>query len=237
MADDTLIRVGRYVGEPNTPQDVKRRRRMVYDAMRRMGTPVIVKHMYNDEDFERGVAEKSPTFQDPYGQVRNEDPLSYGIGYVSKEKSTDEWVTPSGVIVKSVTSPGAGHVPAPRYRGFGPGYLTWIIEPDTAEDYFKLSAGGALIQVQTATAQAPWYPEINDNDLIINVVLDANGRVEKTLERYQAKMTNPISIRGRDRRGRREYTEGGGNRHVVNQQFEMTLVPTTNILQKVETDR
>jgi hypothetical protein len=61
--------------------------------------------------------------------------------------------------------------------------------------------------------------------------------VLKTHERYQAKQTNPITMRGLDRRGRREYSGGGGNRFAINQTFEMTLVPTTHPLQKVETDR
>lgn len=237
MASDTLTRVGRYVGEQNVPGDVKRRRRQVYDAMRRMGNPVVIKHMYTDEDAELGIAERSPNFQDPYGQVRNEDPFSYGTGFVSVEKSPDEWVSPTGVIVRSLGRPEAGYVRAPRYRGFGPGYLTYVIEPDAAEDMFKLGSGGALIKIQTATVQAPWYPDVGDNDLIVNVILDGAGRVLQTKERYQAKQTNPISVRGRDRGGRREYSEDGGNRYVINQQFEMTLVPTTNILQKVETDR
>lgn len=235
---DTLQRVARYVGAQNVPQDVKRRRRQVYDAMRRFGTPVIVKHMYTDEDAELGIAERSPNWQDPYGQVRNEDPLSFGIGYVSVEKSSDEWLHPTtGETTVSVVSPGVNYVQAPRHRGFAEGYLTYVTQPDAAEDVFKLTPGGALIKVQTATVQAPWYPEINDNDLIINVVLDRQGNVVQTLERYQAKMTNPVSMRGLDRRGRRETTEDGGNRFVINQNFEMTLIPTTNILQKVPTDR
>lgn len=235
---DSLIRVARYVGAGTVPQDVKRRRRLVYDAMRRFGTPVIVKHMFHDEDAERGFAERSLTFQDPYGQVRAEDPLSFGIGYVSAEKSEDEWIAPtSATIVTSVPTGATGYVKAPRYRGFGPGYLTYIIEPDVAEDMFKLTPSGALIKTSVATAQAPWYPEINDNDMIINVELDSKGRVLATRERYQAKMTSPVSIRGLDRRGRREDSGDGGNRFVINQTFEMTLVPTTSALYKVETDR
>ncbi len=234
---DSLIRSSRYVGEANVPAEVKRRRRFVYDAMRRLGTPVVLKHMWNDDDAERGIAQKSPNFEDPYGQTRNEDPLSYGIGYESVERSDNEWLSPKGAIVKSVTSPGAGYTRAAKWRGFGQGYLTYLIEPDVSEDLFKLSSGGALIQIQTATVQAPWWPEINDNDLLIHVVIDGHGRVVEAQERFQAKQVNVVSIRGRDRMGRREYTEAGGNRFVVNQTFEMTLVPSTSILQKVEFDR
>lgn len=227
----------KYVGEESVPQDVKRRRRQVYDAMRRFGAPVLIKHMYNADDVIAGVAEPSPDFSPVYGQSRNDDPLSHGVGYVSVEKSLNEWYSlDSGEIVVANASPGVGYAQAPKYRGFGPGYLTYIIEPDTAEDVFKLSETGVLIKTQTATAQAPWFPEINDNDLLINVILK-NNLIAQTLERYQAKMTNPISIRGLDRMGRREYTEDGGNRFVVNQQFQMTLIPSNTHWYDVETDR
>lgn len=229
--------VSKYVGEGSVPQDVKRRRRQVYDAMHRFGTPVIVKHMYNADDATAGIAEPSPDFSPIYGQSRNDDPLSHGVGYVSVEKSPNEWYDlASGEIVVANTDPGAGFAQAPKYRGFGPGYLTYIIEPDAAQDVFKLSEAGALIKVQIAQAQAPWFPEINDNDLIVNVILK-DGLVAQTLERFQAKMTNPISIRGLDRMGRREYTEDGGNRFLINQQFEMTLIPSNTELMLVETDR
>jgi len=232
-----IFNVIRYYGDPRVPQDILRRRHQVMEAMRRFGSPVVVKHMYNDVDVKTGIAKPSPNFDTVYKQTRHNDPLSHGVGFVSVETSVDEWVSPVGKLVVSATTPGAGYVPAPRYRGFGPGYLTYIIEPDAAEDVFKLTEVGALIKVQTATAQAPWFPEMNDNDLLINVQLDRNGNVVSTGERYQLKMTNPTSIRGLDRRGYREYTEDGGNRFVVNQAFEMTLVPTTDELYNVETDR
>lgn len=227
----------KYVGENGIPQDIKRRRRQVYDVMRHMGSPVLVKHMYNADDVARGLARRSDNFDSVYGQTRHSDPVSHGIGYVSVETAEDEWITSDGLIVKSDTQP-AGSRPAPKYRGFGPGWLVFMIQPDVAQDLFKVNPAGALIKVQTATAQAPWYPEINDNDLIINVEIDRAGNILDTRERYQAKMSNPISIRGfGDRYGRREFTEDGGNRFMINQQFEMTLVPDTDELYQVETDR
>ncbi len=231
--------VSRYVGEPSVPQDIKRRRRQVYDAMRRFGTPVLVKHMYNPDDAkEDGIATTSPGFDPVYKQSRNRDPLSHGVGYVSNELSEDEWYhKTTGVIVKSRTSPGADYEKAPKYRGFGPGFLLWIIEPDRAEDFFKVDPVGTFIKVQSALAQAPWFPEINDNDLIVNVVVDNHGNITETRERYQAKQSSPTAIRGRDRRGRREYSEDGGNRHVINQTFEMALIPDNDVLYEVETDR
>lgn len=233
-----LFHVAKYVGEPDVAQDIKRLRRTVYEVMRRMGTPVIVKHMLNDRDHKGGLVEKSPNFIDPYGQVRNRDPLSHGVGFVSAEKSQNEWIDPQGSIVKADVSPGAEFVRAPRYRGFGPGYLTYIIEPDAAEDFFKHTPEGAFIKVQQAQALTPWWPEINDNDLLIHVELDRQGFVLSTAERYQAKMTNPVSIRGsREVRGRHEYSGDFGSRYVVNQTFEMALLPDIHAYTDVETDR
>lgn len=234
---DGLFHVGKYVGEPNVPSAMRRQRRSTAEMMRRMGQPVIVKHMYNPLDVERGIAQKSIEMQGAYGQVRNRDPFSHGIGYHSVERSLNEWINPQGQIVVSATNPGSGYVQAPKYRGYGPGFLTYIIEPDASEDVFRLSPAGALVKIQSQTVIAGWYPDINDNDLVINVELDDAGNVIAGRERYLAKMTDPVSIRGLDRRGRREFSGDTGNRHVVNQRFEMTLQPSNSVLMSVETDR
>lgn len=227
-----------YKGEGWVPQDVRRRRKLVLDAVRRVGTPVVVKHMFNDQDYTEGRAARSPSLVSAYDQPRHDDPLSYGVGFVGLEPSTNEWYnTSTGELVINAVSPGVGWIQAPLHRGFGPGYLTWIIEPDVAEDMFKITDGGVLIKTQTATAQAPWYPEMNDNDLLVNVTIDSKHKIIDTYERFQLKMTNPVSIRGHQRHGRREYTEDGGNRFVVGQSFEMALVPKTDVLYSVPIDR
>jgi hypothetical protein len=229
----------KYVGEQNVPQDIKRRRRQVYDIMRHMGAPVLVKHMYNAIDVENGIAKTSPVYDEVYGQTRNRDPVSHGIGFVSVEESEEEWLSPEGEIKFSASgSPGSGWVPAPKYRGYGPGYLIYMIQPDAAEDLFRVDSGGVFIKVQSATAQAPWYPEINDNDLVINCQIDRSGNIIDTLERFESKQSSPVSMRGfGDRYGRREYTEDGGNRYVINQTFEMSLLPDNSEYYRVETDR
>lgn len=233
-----IIDVRNYLGEDWVPKDVRRRRMYNLQTMRRMGNPVLVKHMWNDQDRKEGLAERSPSMMRAYNQPRHDDPLSHGVGFVSVEKSLNEWYDKTtGAIIVSDVPPGDNYVQAPKYRGFGPGYLTYIIEPDAAEDMFRLNEAGALIEVQTATAQASWYPDINDNDLIINVILDRQGNIVEATERYQAKMTNPVTMRGLQRRGLREGSEFGGNRFKVGTQFEMTLVPTTDSLYLVETDR
>lgn len=230
-------RTGKTVGVGNVPPDVARRRRSVEEMMRRMGTPVLIKHRFNDRDVKDGVAMISPVFDTIYEQTRNEDPLSHGVGFVSVELAPDEWYDSSGTIVKSATSPGTGWTQAPRYRGYGQGNLTHIIEPDRAEDFFKATTGGPIFKVQTATVIAPWWPDINDNDLVIQVTVDAGGNVIDTHERFEAKNVSPVTIRGTDRRGRKEYGESFGNVSVVNQTFEMALVPSTDVIYDVETDR
>ena len=233
-----LLYATKYVGEENTPQDIKRLRRQVHDMMRRMGQPVIVKKMLTIKDVEDGYAERSANYDTIYGQTRNNDNLSWGTGFVSKEKSKDEWINPStGAIVKAIDSPGSGWAQAPKYRGFGPGIVTYLIEPDATQDFFTLTPTGAMMQVQTADVTMGWFPQIHDNDLIINVELDEYGHVVNSEKRYQAKMGAPVSIRGLDRRGRKDHGEEFGNRHIVNQTFPINLVPSNNVLMNVEIDR
>jgi hypothetical protein len=234
---DGLTNVIRYIGEENTPRSTRSLRSNVQNTMLHLGTPVIIKHMYNDYDVQNGVAIPSPNYDDVYGQVQNDDPLSHGVGFVSVETSLDEWVSPDGQLVVSAGNPGAGYVPAPKYRGYGPGYLTYVIFPDAAEDVFKPNEVGALIRIQRAQIQMGWYPEVNDNDLIVVVEIDDADRVIATHERFLARSTNPVSIHGTNRQGRREYGEDFGNRRVVNQNFEVTLLPANHQLYNVELDR
>jgi hypothetical protein len=232
-----IRRVSRYVGEQNIPGDIKRLRRSTFELMRRMGQPVLIKPMLTDRNSNDGTAEPSPNFDSVYEQTRNRDPLSFGSGFVSKEKATNEWISSRGEIVVSATNPGAGFIQAPKYRGFGPGLITYIIEPDVAEDFYKTTQQGVFIKVQSQTVVAPWYPDINDNDLIINITLDKQGYITSAGDRFQARTVNPVSMRGLDRRGRAEYSGDNGNRHIINQMFEMSLIPRNNILYNVNIDR
>jgi hypothetical protein len=235
---DNLLYATKYVGEENIPQDIKRLRRQVHDMMRRMGQPVIVKKMLTIKDVENGYAERSANYDTIYGQTRNNDNLSWGTGFVSKEKSKNEWINPStGQIVKEDYNPDPSWDKAPKYRGFGPSIVTYLIEPDAAQDFFTLTPTGAMMQVQTADVTMGWFPQIHDNDLIINVELDEYGHVISSEKRYQAKMGTPVSIRGLDRRGRKDRGEEFGNRHIVNQTFPINLVPSNNVLMNVEIDR
>lgn len=232
-------RTDKYLGDHNVPIDIARRRRSVHDMLRRMGTPVLIKHRYNDLDFQKNKALRSPVFDDIYAQTRNHDPLSHGVGYVGPELADNEWYDPNGdgEIVVSKTAPQNGWLKAPYYRGFGQGTLTYIIEPDRSEDFYKASIGGPLFKIQTAMAIAPWFPDINDNDLIIQVQLDGQGNVVDSFERFEAKSVNQVSMRGRDSSGRKERGEAFGNSHMMNQTFEMALIPMNDVLYSVETDR
>ena len=231
----------RYVGE-NVPQDVARRRRDVRDIMRRMGTPMLHKPRYTDRDVQKGIAVRSAEFDDVYGQGRNRDPLSHGVGYVSVDLSENEWYDANGTIIVSNSNPGSGYTKAPKYRGFGPRTLTYIIEPDRAEDFYKSTVGGPIFKVQSAQAIAPWWPDIDDNDLLIQVALDEHGEVVDSHERFEAKNVDPVSMRGLDQRGRKEPGAPGsippfGNSHLMNQRFEMNLIPFNDVLYEVEIDR
>jgi hypothetical protein len=233
-----LIYMIKYVGEEGAPQDIKRLRSQVHDLMRRMGQPVIIKKLLTINDVDKNYAERSANYDSIYGQTRNNDNLSWGAGFVSKEKSKNEWINPtSGQIVLSDTAPDPSWPKAPKYRGYGPGIVTYIIEPDAPQDYFTLTPTGAMMQVQTSEVTMGWYPKINDGDLIIHVELDDHGNIIESSQRYQAKMTTPVSMRGLDRRGRKEYSGDLGNRHIINQNFPITLVPENNVLMKVEIDR
>jgi hypothetical protein len=227
-----------FTGTSNVPPDVHRRRRYVSEAMNRMGTPMLVKHRFNDLDFRAGTVVKSPVYDNIYEQTRNLDPLSHGVGYMSVELSDNEWYDVEGNIAVNSVSPGAGWTKAPKYRGYGEGILTYIIEPDRAEDFFKVTTGGPVFKVQQARAIAPWYPNINDNDLLINVQVDKSGNPIETFERYEAKNVSPVSVRGLDRRGRKEQGDDNfGNSHVLNQSFDMALIPDNDVIYQVEWDR
>lgn len=241
----------RYTGDAGVPQDMLRRRRLSLETMRRMGTPVLIKHLYTIEDVEKGIAEPSVGLDTVYQQPVHDDQLSYGTGYVSVERAArGEWIKPAteneAAELKIQEEGEPEWIKAPLYRGFGPGYLTYAILPDAPEDRYKLTEEGALIRTQQARLQLPWYPQVADNDLLINVEIDSTEKIVQTFERYQLKMVAPITMRGaaalqRDSYGRREQDTAsltaGGNRHLVGQQCEANKVPETDPIYLVETDR
>src|SRR5208282_2504059 len=158
-------------------------------------------------DVNECVATLSPNYDTVTDQPIANDPLSHGVGYVSIETTEEEWIKPKTERHRAELVIGAyeeGFEPAPTYRGYGPGYLTYVILPDAPVDQFKLTEEGALIRMQQARIQLPWNPQVADNDLLIVVELDGAERIIATRERYQLKKVNPITMRGRDRWGRQE---------------------------------
>lgn len=231
-----------YTGDPDVPRDVQNLRISNHDTMRWMGTPVLLKRIYTIEDVENGVATQSPSMDPIYGQAPSEyDPLSYGVGYVSVATQQGEWYDPaSGAVYANVTNPDPSYLPAPLYRGYGPGFLTYAILPDRPEDVMRFTPQGTLIRTQTGRIQLPWWPQLGDNDLVIEVELNPNGTIAKTNERYQLKMVTPQTLRGLDRSGRREFDSlSGGNRYWIGQEADLVRIPYSpnEPIYQVEVDR
>jgi hypothetical protein len=203
------------------------------DMAMKLGQPVLWMHKFGNDDFDDnyvlvlpGVSydidvEQCPACYNSYrGQVRGDCQVCFATGFCSVERVDDEWINEDGEIVD--TDPGDAEF-APLWRGFGPAVITWVIEPDAAVDVFKLSSEGAIVQTQDAQAFAPWYPPISDNDLLVNVTLaDDLDTIVDTHEMYEAKMVNPISIRGWGKKAR-------GDEFLVAQTFEMAKLPRTSI--------
>ena len=231
----------RAVGGRRTPQEIKRLRREVMDFCRKLGQPVVLKHQWNNEDVRSGLAKECPAcLDDGYKQTRNKCPVCFSVGFVSVENDniTNLYVE-NGELVDQVHQ--INEYRAPKYGGYGPGYITWMIQPDTPVDIFKINEQGVMVQTQQAQGTAPWFPELHDNDLATNVHLDHNLKIQavnvfgdgtrnRTYDRYQLKMTNPITIRGF---GRRAIDQN----YQVQQTFEMAHVPLDNILYSVPLDR
>lgn len=203
------------------------------DICRRMGQPIVTRHMYSIEDVNAGVAKKCPAcFDAVYNQVRQDCVVCYGFGFVSVENNPDNlWIDTNGQIQ---TFSSAGWVPAPRYGGFGVPFLTWLIEPDIAVDVFRINEQGVMTQQFDATGSAPWFPTLGDNDLCINVTLKGDGyTIESTLDRFQLKRVEQVTIRGF---GKRSRASSNGQPYLVGQTFQMNKVPTTHQIYNVPVD-
>lgn len=195
------------------------------DLCRRMGQPVVFRHMYSLEDVTAGVAKQCPAcFDSVYDQVRSDCIVCWGIGFVSvADNDADLWIDENGQI-QQTTSPNAGWVIAPQYGGYAVPFLTWLVEPDVAVDVFRINDQGVMTQIFDAQGTAPWYPTMGDNDLCINVTLDRDGfAIINTLDRFQLKQVQQVTIRGF---GRRMSPGSNGQPYLVAQTFEMNKVPT-----------
>jgi hypothetical protein len=234
-----------YLGDPQVPRSIKNVRQSTMEAMRRVGTPVLLKRRYTPGDVDKGVAQVSPARDTTFGASRQNDPLSYGVGFVSLDTQPGEWWDPATqtltVTDQFANAPTNTAVPAPRYRGYGPGFLTYVILPDRPEDVFRIDPRGVMTQIQQAKLQLPWWPIVGDSDIMIVVDLDQAGRIANAYERYVLHQVQPITMRGMDRSGRRETTSAnaGGNRFWVGQECEASMIPenSNNPIYNVEIDR
>lgn len=237
-----MLRVSsRNFGTPATPQEIRRLRQSNLDLCMRMGQPIVWRHQFTNDDEDDGytlnlAASKidvdvvqCPACYNRYrGQVRSDCEICYATGYASVEKVEDEWIDEDGEITDEDL--GDDRL-APRWRGYGPPVLTWMMEPDAAVDQFRISDQGAIVQTQNAQGLAPWYPLMADNDLIINVEIERNGtKVQATKERYQLKLVNPQSIRGWGNRTRSTLDQ------IVGQTFDMARLPRNHVRQRVSLD-
>src|SRR4051812_1889951 len=147
MAWQHAILSYRNVGGRRTPQEIKRLRRENMDFCRKMGESVLLKHQYNNKDVSAGtkflddggivtpdtdamLAKRCPACWDEVrNQVRtNKCPVCFGVGIVSlvNDSITNKWIE-NGQL--SSTDMGS-HTPAPKYGGYGPGFITWMVQPD-----------------------------------------------------------------------------------------------------------
>lgn len=243
----------RNVGGRRTPEEIKRIRRENMDFCRKMGESIMLKHQYNNKDFNAGMAylddnnltEDDPIpadadpllakhcpacWQDEYDRARSGCPVCFGVGFVSLlyDDITNKWIDSNGQLVSG--DPGT-HQQAPKYGGFGPGFVTWLVEPDVAVDVFRINEQGVMVQTENAQGVAPWYPDLGDNDLCINVDLDPTETVITDIQdRFQLKLTNPNTIRGFGTRG--NYQD-----YKVSQAFAMARIPENTNWYDVPVDR
>ena len=239
-----------FTGDLGVPQDIYRRRKDTLELMMRLGSPVLVKRRFNDLDVIKGIAQRSPNMtgltrnSSGYNQPRQSDPLSYGVGFTSIETTPGEYFDQDGNLIIN-PSDTTGLTPAPTYRGYGPGYLTYAILPDVPEDVFKITESGALIRTQQAQGQFGPFPNLGDNDLLITVQIDpVTDHIVEAFEYYELKRVQPVTMRGFNRYGRREIkvtptsqVTDGSNRYIINQVFEMTKLPHNHPAIGVEIDR
>jgi len=109
------------------------------------------------------------------------------------------------------------------------------MEPDVAVDVFRISDQGTMVRTFDATGVAPWFPNLSDNDLCVNVQLSQNDySIISTHDRFQLKMVQPITMRGFGKRGR--PSGQGGQAFRVAQSFQMSKAPTNTSLYDVPVD-
>jgi hypothetical protein len=225
----SFIKAVQNVGGASVPQDIRRLRRSNLETCKRLGQPVIFRHMWNLKDEVAGKAQRCPVcFDAAYEQVRNDCMACFGVGYVSTTAYAGHYYDKLGNFTTSNTT----GLSAFKWGGFDKPYLTWLIEPDVAVDVFKINDQGVMVQTYDATGVAPWFPKLGDNDLCINVVLDRSANVIQSLgDRFQLKITQQVTMRGFGTMNAARLDQP----FLISQTFQMAKLPdvSTNILNLV----
>lgn len=216
------------LGVQRTPHEVKQWRRQNLDMLRKLGLPVMVKHRWDLNDLRAGTAKRCPAcFNDTYDDSLPDCPVCFGVTLVSVE---DDDIT--GLYIEAGFLAVSGSVRAPKYGGFGPGYITYMIQPDVPEDVIKFNPEGQLEKTTVAQGVAPWWPLLGDNDLCVNLELSRNMKtIIEESERFELKMTTPLTVRGFGVRS----TDRHDNR--IGQTFQMDRLPVGHNFYNVPLDR
>lgn len=200
------------------------------DYLRSLGQTVLIKHRWNQNDVTSGLAKICPAcFESSYGSTYPDCQICFGVGYVSVQNDTitNKWIE-NGFLV---SSDGGDHVQAPQYGGFGPGYLTYIVQADTPTDVFKDNPEGVQIDARQGQSHGPWSPKMGDGDICINVDIGLNMQtILQANERYDLKMVQPVTIRGWGLHGKHQQ-------YLVGQSFIMAQIPLNNPFYNIPYDR
>ena len=224
-------------------QDIRRFRTENMDACRTMGQPIVWRHRFDMLDLERPyrleyfgreedevACKRCPAcYETVYEQPRTDCQVCNAVTIVSTEDAVDMWITEEGRLTDTDTG---GLDLAPRYRGFGPSVLTWIIEPNVPEDVFRISESGVLTRYQRAEGYAPWYPKMADQDIVINVALQFTKddyTITDTSERFLLDTVQPQQIRGFGRMTTDQSYASG-------QSFQMARIERNHHLYSLEID-
>lgn len=222
-----------HYGLPNVPREIKRLRVASLEHCLTHGQPAIWRHRFHADDLVNGYrmethsgtetigVRKCPAcFDSIYGQPRNDCPVCFGSAFASTETQAGLFIIDDGQAL-SATDDGS-NVLAPRWRGFGPPVLTFVVEADAPVDEVRPDAKGALTGLEDVRMFAPWYPTMRDGDILMDVTLTDDGyTIESIDQRYQLKMTQPQTMRGSNPR---KHSRG----FMVGQTFNAARIPAND---------
>jgi hypothetical protein len=234
-----MLRVNfRNFGGVYTSQDIRRLRGQVMDLCRMMGQPVVWRHRFTPRDLttpyvlDLGGASKltiatqrcPACYNTAYKNSRTDCLVCFGTTITSVEEDPAYYISTAGRLTEEETDE-----PAPLYRGFGPPVLTWVMEPDAPEEAFKPQESGILDNLEVTELHVPWYPPMQDSEVIANVTLKrgSDHLIEEVGDRYQLESVTPITIRGFGRMT-------GDRRFIVGQRSRISKYPHNHFMQNLD---